>query len=311
MRVMITSSRMPFALNMVRQLADAGHAVFAADDYRQAPGSHSKYASGFFVYPSATHETEAFVDEIERLVGEHEIDVVVPAFEEVFFLSSQRDRLARSTTIFGAEFQALARLHDKAAFERLVRRLGLPIPESVVATSDAELAEAIGRFDRYFGRAVFSRGGVDLLTNTGPLAGVLDPADVHPTPAEPWLIQPFVEGETVCTYSTVHDGQGELAPHVPDPPPVASLDRDPVRVGRRERVTAADRAGRGRARLHRADLVRLPGHRRRPQLRRVQPASDRRRPAARAGRDRALACSSRGPRPSSSSPARRRSSTSR
>ena len=25
MRVMITSSRMPFALNMVRQLADAGH----------------------------------------------------------------------------------------------------------------------------------------------------------------------------------------------------------------------------------------------------------------------------------------------
>ena len=207
MRVMITSSRMPFALNMVRQLADAGHTVFAADDYRQAPGSHSKYASGFFVYPSATHETEAFVDEIERLVDEHEIDVVVPAFEEVFFLSSQRDRLSRSTTIFGAQFQALARLHDKAAFERLVRRLGLPIPESVVATSDAELAEAIGRFDRYFGRAVFSRGGVDLLTNTGPLAGVLDPADVHPTPAEPWLIQPFVEGETVCTYSTIHEGK--------------------------------------------------------------------------------------------------------
>ena len=85
-------------------------------------------------------------------------------------------------------------------------RLGLPIPETVVATSDAELAEAIGRFDRYFGRAVFSRGGVDLLTNTGPLAGALSTRRRAPDPEEPWLIQPFVEGETVCTYSTVHAG---------------------------------------------------------------------------------------------------------
>ena len=248
------------------------------------------------------HETEAFVDEIERLVDEHEIDVVVPAFEEVFFLSSQRDRLSRSTTIFGAQFQALARLHDKAAFERLVRHLGLPIPESVVATSDAELAEAIGRFDRYFGRAVFSRGGVDLLTNTGPLAGVLDPADVHPTPAEPWLIQPFVEGETVCTYSTVHEGKVSSHLMYRIPAPVASLDRDPVRVGRRERVAAADRAGRCRARLHGPDLVRLPGHRRWPQLRRVQPASDRRRAAARRPTEIAAGLLEPGPTPSSSTP---------
>ena len=76
----------------------------------------------------------------------------------------------------------------------------------MVATSDDELAEAIGRFDRYFARAVFSRGGVALLTNTGPLAGALDPADVHPSEREPWVVQPFVEGETVCTYSTVHYG---------------------------------------------------------------------------------------------------------
>ncbi len=108
--------------------------------------------------------------------------------------------------IFVAEFPALARLHDKASFESLVRKLGLPIPETVVATSDEELADAIGRFDQYFARAVFSRGGVALLTNTGPLAGARDPADVHPTPAEPWVVQPFVEGETVCSYSTVHDG---------------------------------------------------------------------------------------------------------
>jgi hypothetical protein len=206
MKVLITSSRMPFALGMVRQLHAAGHEVYAADDYKQSPGSHSKYLTEHFVYPSSRRETEAFVDELERIVNRHGIDVVIPAFEEAFFISTQRERLSRSATIFAARFDALARLHDKAAFEGLVRRLGLPIPETVVATSDDELAEAIKRWDHYFGRAVFSRGGVDLLTNTGPLAGVLDPADVHPTPAEPWVIQPFVEGETVCTYSTVQGG---------------------------------------------------------------------------------------------------------
>ena len=206
MKVLITSSRMPFALGMVRQLADAEHEVYAADDYERSPGSHSKYLAGHFVYPSARRETEAFIDALERIIGEAGIDVVVPAFEEAFFISTQRDRLAQHATIFVAPFSALARLHDKSAFQQLVLKLGLPIPDTVVVTSDAQLADAIGRFDRYFGRAVFSRGGVDLLTNAGPLAGHLDPARVHPTPKLPWLIQPFVEGETVCTYSTVHDG---------------------------------------------------------------------------------------------------------
>jgi glutathione synthase/RimK-type ligase-like ATP-grasp enzyme len=206
LKILITSSRMPFALGMVRQLADAGHEVYAADDYERSPGSHSKYLAGHFVYPSARRETEAFIDELERIIGEAGIDAVVPAFEEAFYIATQRERLAERAAIFVASFASLARLHDKAAFQRLVRGLGLPIPETVVAASDAELAEAIGRFDRYFARAVFSRGGVDLLTNTGPLAGHLDPGEVHPTEQIPWLVQPFVEGETACTYSTVHDG---------------------------------------------------------------------------------------------------------
>ncbi len=198
---------MPFALGMVRELASAGHEVYAADDYGLAPGSHSKYLAGHFTYPSPRTETEAFVDEVERIVAEAEVSVIVPAFEEAFYLSTRHQRLSAAATLFTAPFASLARLHDKAAFQRLVSELGLPIPETVVATSDAELAEAIARFDRYFARAAFSRGGVTLLTNTGPLAGALDVSQVHPTPQSPWLVQAFVDGETVCTYSTVHEGR--------------------------------------------------------------------------------------------------------
>jgi glutathione synthase/RimK-type ligase-like ATP-grasp enzyme len=206
-KVLITSSRMPFALGMVRKLAAEGRAIYAADDYSLSSGNHSKYLAGHFVYPSPRSDTAGFLVELERIVREHEIDVLVPTFEESFYISTQIKRLARFTKVYASPFSTLARLHDKGAFEQLVAKLGLPIPETVMVTSDDQLREAIGRFGKYFARAAFSRGGICCLTNTGPLAGWLDIDETHPTPELPWLVQPFVEGETVCTYSTAHGGR--------------------------------------------------------------------------------------------------------
>jgi predicted ATP-grasp superfamily ATP-dependent carboligase len=171
------------------------------------PGNHSKYLAGHFVYPSPRSDTAGFLAELERIVGEHEIDVVVSAFEEALYISTQLERLSRVTKVFVSPFGTLARLHDKGAFERLLARLGVPVPETVVVTSDEELREATDRLDPYFARGVFSRGGICCLSNTGPLARALEMDEVHPTPASPWLVQPFLDGETVCTYSTVHGGR--------------------------------------------------------------------------------------------------------
>jgi glutathione synthase/RimK-type ligase-like ATP-grasp enzyme len=207
MKVLLTSSRMPFAVGMVRKLADAGHTVYAADDYELAPGSHSRYLEDHFVTASPRGDTEQFVSDAERIASEHGIDVIVPAFEEAFYLSTQHDRLSKSATPYFAPFATLARLHDKAVFQTLAAELGLPTPETVVASSDAELRAALERFPRYFARAAFSRGGVSLLTNTGPLAGHLSVDDCHPSPESPWLVQEFVDGPMVCTYTTMHGGR--------------------------------------------------------------------------------------------------------
>ena len=40
MRVLVTSSRMPFALGMVRKLAAEGREIYAADDHLLLPGNH-------------------------------------------------------------------------------------------------------------------------------------------------------------------------------------------------------------------------------------------------------------------------------
>jgi predicted ATP-grasp superfamily ATP-dependent carboligase len=198
---------MPFALGMIRKLAESGHEVLAADSSELSPGSHSRYVAERFVTASPRDETERFVDDVERIASERSVEVIVPAFEEAFYLSTQHERLSSAARLFFSPFATLAPLHDKASFEHTARRLDLPMAETVIAPSDEELAAALERFPRYFARAAFSRGGVSLLTNTGPLAGAVDVSDCHPTEANPWLVQEFVDGETFCTYSTVHGGR--------------------------------------------------------------------------------------------------------
>jgi glutathione synthase/RimK-type ligase-like ATP-grasp enzyme len=207
MKVLVTSSRMPFAVGMVRKLADAGHTVYASDAYELAPGSHSRYLAGHFVTASPRDDTQRFVADVERIATDNAIDVIVPAFEEAFYLATQHDRVSDAARLYAAGFETLARLHDKAVFQALVTRLGLRTPQTLVARSDAELREQIERFPRYFARAAFSRGGVGLLTNTGPLAGHVSVDDCHPSPESPWLVQEFVDGPMLCTYSTMHAGK--------------------------------------------------------------------------------------------------------
>jgi predicted ATP-grasp superfamily ATP-dependent carboligase len=206
-RVLVTSSRMPFALDVIRKLGERGHEVFASDSYAASPGSHSKYLAGHFTTASASADPQQFASDVERIAGINDIDLVVPMFEEVFYLAAQHERFSAVTRLYAPPFQTLAQVHDKGTFQVLCDRLEIRTPHTVLAHTRAELDAAIERFPEYFARAAFSRGGVGLLTNTGPLAGHLTADDCHPTEANPWLVQEFVGGPMHCTYSALHGGK--------------------------------------------------------------------------------------------------------
>jgi hypothetical protein len=207
MRILVTSARMPFALAVMRRLCEAGHEVFSSDTYGAAPGNHSRYVTGHAVTASPRAETERFVEQVSDFCAEHGVDLIVPTWEEAFYLSTRREALEQVARLYTPPFETLARVHDKHSFEQVVERLGIPAPEGVTVRSDEELRDAVERWPRYFGRGVYSRGGVTLLTNTGPLAGEVRLDEVHPTPDAPWLVQEFVDGPMVCTYSTLHGGR--------------------------------------------------------------------------------------------------------
>ena len=207
MRVLVTSSRNTFALDIIRKLGSLGHTVVAADTYAGSSGNHSKYLAGHAVTASPRYDTDQFIADVNTIIAKYDIDLIIPTFEEAFYLSARRADLPDTLTLFAGPFAKLAQLHDKASFQRLVEKAGVPIPETIVATDEESLRAAIDKYPRYFARAAFSRGGVALLTNTGPLAGKMAVEDCHPTEDQPWLVQPFVNGPMVCTYSTVVNGR--------------------------------------------------------------------------------------------------------
>ena len=207
MRILITSSRLPFALDMVRKLASARPRPVCLGQLEVAPGSHSRYLAGHFVTAAASAETEAFIADVERIVRENEIELVVPAFEEAFYLATRHAALSERTILLTAPFKTLARLHDKDGSTQLASGSGCPPPRpwsreatrSCAKRSSASRATSPGRRSR--------AAGSSLLTNTGPLAGKLEGSDCHPSESSPWLVQEFVEGPMHCTYSTLHGGR--------------------------------------------------------------------------------------------------------
>jgi hypothetical protein len=203
----VTSSRMPFALDAIRKLGERGHEVYASDCYEASPGSHSRFLRGHAVTCSPSDDPEGFAADVERIARENEIEMILPMFEEVFYLAARHERLSAVTKLYAPPFRTLAQVHDKGTFQELCDRLEIRTPHTVLAHSQEQLREAIERFPRYFARAAFSRGGVGLLTNTGPLAGHLKPEDCNPTEANPWLVQEFVDGPMHCTYSALHGGK--------------------------------------------------------------------------------------------------------
>ncbi len=211
MKILVTSARLPHALGVIRKLGEEGHEVYATDTFTTSPGLHSNHVKEAIITASPKFDTRKFLDEIKDIIRSRRIDLVVPCFEEVFYLAKHHDEIAALTPVFFPSFDVLARLHNKEAFTTLTQQLKLPIAPTRVAHSQDELAAAAREFKEYFARAAFSRGGVELFTNTGPLAGHVKLEDCHPSAGNPWLVQEFVQGKDICSFSVAH--QGRLAAH--------------------------------------------------------------------------------------------------
>lgn len=204
-RVLVTGGRFHPATVVVRALRGFGARVDAADSYKLSPALHSHAVDEIHLVPSPSHESVGFAEAVAQIVREREIDLVVPTFEEGFFLSRYAELVPAA--IFAPPLETIARLHNKLRFAELCNDLGLRTPKTIAATSRAELRDAVGQFENFVARPAYSRGGMVYLTNHGPRAGESTVDDCQPTSDNPWLVQEYVEGKDACSFSIAREGR--------------------------------------------------------------------------------------------------------
>lgn len=206
MNVLITSSRAPVTLELIRAFGRAGHTVYATDTQPWTLGSHSRYLARHIVTPPPRFDPPGFVSALERVIRAARIDWLIPTCEEVFAVARAYERLAVQTQVLTSPLALLAGLHHKYHFQQQAAALGLRTPATLLVRTPQELRAALERFPAYLLRPVYSRFATRIITNCGPRAGQIPLAACQPSPTQPWLAQAYIAGESVCTYSTLHGG---------------------------------------------------------------------------------------------------------
>lgn len=206
MRILITSSRAPVALHLIRAFGKAGHTVYATDTVPWTLGSHSRYLTQHFVTPPPRYAPLAFAQSLAQISQQHQIDVLIPTCEEVFYVAMHHGLLNRYTRVCCDPLPVLAHWHNKYTFAHHAAALGLLTPQTTLVQTSEELHAALATTPRYLLKPAYSRFATQIITNCGSRRRERPITDCIPTPEQPWLVQEFIYGETLCSYSTLHNG---------------------------------------------------------------------------------------------------------
>jgi predicted ATP-grasp superfamily ATP-dependent carboligase len=196
--ILLTGGRAPATLELARAFHRAGHTVFMAESLRGHLSEPSAALAKNFLVPPPRQQTSDFLDALEKIVRENKIDLVIPTCEEVFYVAIGRERFPA----FVESLEKLRTLHNKLDFIELARGLGLPVPETALIETEADLRSAFERWPRLVLKPVYSRFASKTL-----IQPTIEQSQSAISFDARWVAQEFVAGEQVCTYSVCHHGR--------------------------------------------------------------------------------------------------------
>lgn len=204
-KILITGARAPSALELCRNLSNAGYTVFAADSMSFPITRFSKTIQGYIRYPSPRDSYKEFSKTIAEIVHQHSIDLVIPTCEEVFYLSLMKGDVLPNCTVFCDDFDKLSTLHNKVSFQEYAKENGLSYIKTYLLKTKSDFIKIQNNLkeSRYVVKPVYSRFGdkAELDIALKDIPEKLNP-DLFP-----WALQEYIEGQEYCTYALCYQGQ--------------------------------------------------------------------------------------------------------
>lgn len=206
-RALILGGRSPVALDHARRFAAQGWQVIIGDSVPCRISSWSRAVHASVALPSARYGVRDYVHALQRVIDTHQVELVLPTCEEVFYLARVRHALPRQVRVLVDDFDKLAMLHSKWRFLEVARHCGAIIPDSQLVSSLDEAREwANGR--PVVIKPEFSRFGVHVRLYPEGI-----PRDAQPFGLDAkWVVQSYCHGKELCSYSVVD--QGRVLAHV-------------------------------------------------------------------------------------------------
>lgn len=206
--VLVTGARSPAALEICRGLKASGSRVIAADSLNFPICRFSNSVDRTTWIAPPRQQPKTFVDHLNRIIADENVDVIVPTCEETFHLALHRQEI--NCEIFTSDITLLSAFHDKYRFLECAQPYGISIPKTAILdTRDALLEVAKtsvingNQVDALVFKRVFSRFGEGTLVK--PAAAQLNA--IHPSPQNRYIAQEFIPGEEFCCYAIAIKGK--------------------------------------------------------------------------------------------------------
>lgn len=199
MNVLVTGSRAPASMDIMRSLLSQGHDVYSADSMNFPLGRFVKGMRKHFTLPKPNRNPANFLNALKTILIDNKIDLLIPTCEEIFFISQGHDELSRYTRLLCEPFERLNQLHNKYAFNQLIHEYGLAAPESWLLTVEED-KKKIPPHQAIILKPVFSRFGSHVIIK--PNQKTIDELPLK----MPYLAQRFLSGKEYCAYAIAHEG---------------------------------------------------------------------------------------------------------
>jgi biotin carboxylase len=140
MRVLLSDGSGLTARQAATQLAADGHTVAVLTPDRFALTRFTRHVTAVYKVPAYGPDPLRWLDAALAVLSHAKFDALLPTQEQAAVLSLLADRVkALGVGLAVPPFASMLQVQDKLAATRTLTRLGLPLPESLIATTPEEL----------------------------------------------------------------------------------------------------------------------------------------------------------------------------
>ena len=195
-------------LDLVRQLHAAGYQIYVAESLPYHLCKSSNRVEKSFLVSSPRQQPQQYIAELLEIIEDEAIDHLIPTCEEIYTIASALERFPSDCQVWCEPLDRLDLFHNKWRFIQMVKQYGWETPQTWLIRSKEEFSEKRKQVDPnrpWILKPVYSRFSSQVMRLDHPHASIGQSFEV--SASSPWLLQEWIDGRQICTYSFVVNGK--------------------------------------------------------------------------------------------------------